>query len=37
MQKLLPLEKDNWNKRKDNGKISKSRKRKKIRLCNFKD
>ena len=37
MPKQLPLEKDNQNKRKDNGKLSKPKKRKKIRLCNFKD
>ncbi len=37
MLKLLQSDKDNFNKRKDNGKIINFNKRKKIKLWNFKD
>lgn len=37
MPKRLQSEKGNYNKRKDNGKISKSNKRKKIKSWNLND
>ncbi len=36
MQKLQQLEKDNQNKKRNNGKILKSNKKKKIKLCKLK-